>query len=373
MHPGPDITPRRVVIAGGGISALEALLVLGDRGEQQLHLTLVSDREQFILRPQMIGEPWGGRAVRADLQVIAQSASAFVARERLVGVIADTGTAMLASGGTIPFDDLIVAVGAQPSLPFMGAQTIGFGSLPAALAAGAKGSVTIVIPPGTTWTLPAYQLALHIAASAPDRVRVVTPERAPLAAFGMEAATAAAEMIAAHGVKVDTGAAVRVGSDVSSFGDTVLALPLLHGPGIAGIPADPHGFHPVDEHQRVSGAPGVYVVGDATSEQVKQGGLAALQADAAAAHIAHRAGAPVEPEPYAPILRGKLVAADGKALYFRRTLDSADMGRSSSRPLWQPAGVLCAWRLVSWLEHHRDELDGDPLEPLAHSTQTFRS
>lgn len=373
MHPGPDITPRRVVIAGGGISALEALLVLGDRGEQQLHLTLVSDRQQFVLRPQMIGEPWGGRAVRADLHVMARSAAAVVARERLVGVLTDSGTAMLASGNTLPFDDLVVAVGAQPSLPFTGAQTIGFGSLPAALAAGAKGSVTIVIPSGTTWTLPAYQLALHIATSSPDRVRVVTPERAPLAVFGTEAATAAAELIAAHGVEVDTGAAVRVGSDVSSLGDTVLALPLLRGPGIAGIPTDVHGFHPVDEHQRVSGAPGVYVVGDATGGQVKQGGLAALQADAAAAHIAHRAGAAAQPEPYAPILRGKLVASDGTTLYLRRTLDGTDPGRCSSRPLWQPAGVLCAWRLVSWLEHHRDELDGDPLEPLAHTTPTFRS
>jgi len=373
MSPVPRITPRRVVIAGGGVAALEALLLLADRGEHQLHLTLVSDRDQFILRPQMIGEPWGGRAVRADLQLLAKSAGASLVRERLVGVTPQTSVAMMASGAAIPFDDLIVAVGARTSLPFTGAQTIGFGSLPAALAAGATGTVAIVIPPGTSWTLPAYQLALHVATSAADRVKVITPEREPMAVFGMEPAREVASLLAGHGVKVETGARMQVGSDVSSLADTVLALPLLRGPEIAGLPADGAGYHPVDGRQRVRGMSGVYVAGDATNENVKQGGLAALQADTAAGHIAHGAGSLVEPEPYVPVLRGKLVAPDGPTLYLRRTLGTEDPGSSSSRPLWQPPGVLCAWRLIRWLEHHRDELDGDPLEPLAHTTQPIRN
>lgn len=370
MSPVPSITPRRVVIAGGGVAALEALLLLGDRGEHGLHLTLVSDRDKFILRPQMIGEPWGGRPVRADLDRLAHSAGASVARERLVSVMPDTGVAIMASGASIPFDDLIIAVGANASLPFTGAQTIGFGSLPAALAAGAQGTVAIVVPPATSWTLPAYQLALHVAASAPERVKVITPERTPLEVFGREPALAVTALLRANGVRIETAVNVLVGSDVSSLADTVLALPLLRGPGITSVPADAAGFHPVDARQRVRGLSGVYVVGDATNGRVKQGGLAAQQADTAAGYIAHQAGAPVEPEPYVPVLRGKLVAPDGPTLYLRRTLGTDDEGRSSSRPLWKPPGVLCAWRLIRWLEHHRDELDGDPLEPLAHTTQS---
>jgi sulfide:quinone oxidoreductase len=39
---------------------------------------------------------------------------------------------------------------------------------------------------------------------------------------------------------------------------------------------------------------------------IKQGGLGTQQADAAAEHIAARFGAPVEPEPFHPILRFRL-------------------------------------------------------------------
>jgi sulfide:quinone oxidoreductase len=369
MSPVPTITPRRVVIAGGGIAALEALLLLSDRGEHDLRLTLLSDRAHFTLRPQMIGEPWGGRALRADLRALTHEAGAFLAHERLVAVDPGEHVAVMASGARIPFDDLVVAVGAQPSLPFTGAQTIGFGSLRDALAASAKGRVAIVVPPGIAWSLPAYQLALHIAADAPGRVRVVTAEGEPLQIFGPEPARRVGALLDEHRVNIQTRSELRIGSDVSHLADTVLALPLLRGPAIAGLPVDGTGFHPVDAFQRIRGADGIYVVGDATDGQVKQGGLAALQADVAAADITYRAGAPIEPEPYVPVLRGKLVAPDGETLFLRRTLDGTDDGRSSARPLWKPAGFLCAWRLMRWLEHHHNELDGDPLAPLAHPVQ----
>jgi sulfide:quinone oxidoreductase len=44
---------------------------------------------------------------------------------------------------------------------------------------------------------------------------------------------------------------------------------------------------------------------------VKQGGIAALQADAAAEAIAALAGAPVEPAPFRPVLRSVLVTGEG--------------------------------------------------------------
>lgn len=50
------------------------------------------------------------------------------------------------------------------------------------------------------------------------------------------------------------------------------------------------------------------VAGDATSFPIKQGGLAAQQADAVAEHVAARHGAPLEPSGFRPALRGLLLA-----------------------------------------------------------------
>ena len=74
-----------------------------------------------------------------------------------------------------------------------------------------------------------------------------------------------------------------------------------------GLPSDAEGFLVTDDHARVQGVPDVYAAGDVTAFPVKQGGIACQQADAAAADIAARAGAPVEPEPFSPVLRGMLL------------------------------------------------------------------
>jgi hypothetical protein len=365
MSPVPTIAPRHVVIAGGGVGAVEALMALADRGERQLRLTMLADGDRFVLRPQLIGKLWGKPAIGVDLRLLADGFGATLARERLVAVDPVTNLATLASRAHIEFDELVVAVGASPRRAYTGAHTIGFGSLPPALAAGTAGDVAIVVPPGTGWTLAAYQLALHVAGSAAGRVRVHTPERLPLEAFGEDAARAVGELLVDHGVVVTGAADQPVGTDVGGLADTVLALPSLRGPALAGLPADSGGFHEVDDRLRLDGFAHVHVIGDATSGHLKQGGLAGQQADVAAADIAHRAGNPLAPEPYAPVLRAKLVAPDGTTLYLRRALDGTDAGRSSERPLWKPEGMLCAWRLTRWLDLHRTSLQGNPLEPVA--------
>ena len=70
----------------------------------------------------------------------------------------------------------------------------------------------------------------------------------------------------------------------------MIALPRLLGPRLRGVPSDPLGFVPVDAFTRVRGRDGVHAVGDIAAHAVKQGGLAAQQADVAAAVIAAGAG-----------------------------------------------------------------------------------
>jgi len=93
--------------------------------------------------------------------------------------------------------------------------------------------------------------------------------------------------------------------------DSVIALPLLEGRKLEGIPSTAHGFVPVDDTGRVEGLDGVYAVGDATDRPIKQGGLACQQADVTAAHIAARAGARIDVPPLRQVLRGRLLTGTG--------------------------------------------------------------
>jgi sulfide:quinone oxidoreductase len=92
--------------------------------------------------------------------------------------------------------------------------------------------------------------------------------------------------------------------------DRIVALPELRGPAVRGLPHDVTGFLPVDEYGRVTGVHGVWAAGDCTDYPIKQGGVAAQQADAVALSIAERAGASVMPEAFKPVLTGILLTGE---------------------------------------------------------------
>jgi sulfide:quinone oxidoreductase len=200
----------------------------------------------------------------------------------------------------------------------------------------------------------------------------VTPEREPLWIFGDAAGTALRELLASRDIALRTGVrAVHVTDDVLWFdsdtamiADTVITLPRLIGPAVAGLPSDRDGFLPTDAHGYVMGAPHVLAAGDATTFPVKQGGLATQQADAAAATIAYELGALVEPEPFVPVLRGLLLTG-GAPLYLRAELDATGAPRAgatrarrlagevSSRALWWPPGKIAGRYLAPYLSTAR--------------------
>jgi sulfide:quinone oxidoreductase len=106
----------------------------------------------------------------------------------------------------------------------------------------------------------------------------------------------------------------------------------------------------------VPGAPDVYAVGDATTFPIKQGGLACQQADAAAESIAAAVGAPVEPSPFRPVLRGKLMTGGRDRFLRRRLVGEQDAGDVSEQPLWWPPSKIAGRYLAPYLLG-RDELD----------------
>jgi sulfide:quinone oxidoreductase len=109
------------------------------------------------------------------------------------------------------------------------------------------------------------------------------------------------------------------------------------------------GFIPTDAHGRVLGVENVYAAGDGTAFPVKQGGLAAQQADAAAAAIAAAAGVEIDPAPFAPVLRGMLLTG-AEPHYLRHDLTRAEAeSETADRPLWWPASKIAARTLTPYL------------------------
>jgi len=142
-----------------------------------------------------------------------------------------------------------------------------------------------------------------------------------------------------HGVELVTGAH----GDVGDLGvERVVALPRLEGRGIDGLPHDDDGFVAVDEHCAVRGLQGVYAAGDGVRFGVKLGGIGAEMADVAAEHIAARAGADVDPQPFVAVLRGKLLTGDAP-----RSMRAAEgVSQAADHILWWPPAKVAARHLA---------------------------
>ncbi len=91
----------------------------------------------------------------------------------------------------------------------------------------------------------------------------------------------------------------------------------------------------------------VYAAGDVTTFPIKQGGLAAAQADVVASSIAAWAGAPVTAEPFRPVLRGQLLTG-GAPRYLRSELAGGrgDSSEVEFQPLWWPPGKVAGLYLA---------------------------
>jgi sulfide:quinone oxidoreductase len=178
-------------------------------------------------------------------------------------------------------------------------------------------------------------------------VHVVTPELAPLEIFGPAASAAVAELLDRARIRLHCGVSAQVhhsgaveiapGSEIAV--DCTVALPILEGPQLEGIPAAASGFIPVDDAGRVAGVEDVYAVGDATDRPIKQGGLACQQADVTAAHIAARAGADIEVPALEQVLRGRLLTgARDRFLHNDPDATPAEAGTGASL-WWAPTKV----------------------------------
>jgi sulfide:quinone oxidoreductase len=358
-----------IVIAGGGVAALEALIGLRELAGDRPRVTLLAPESQFVYRPMSVAEPFClGHAARHPLAAIAGEFGATVVRDSLAAVDPEARTVTTGAGDTLEYDSLLVAIGARPDPVYRHAITLGADGAPEALAGlladledGYVKDVAFVVPSTVAWSLPLYELAVMTARDVWSagihgvRLVFVTPEAQPLEAFGPQASTMVAELLADERIEFIGSTRADVGHSFVLAGDRridvnrAIALPVPSGPAIPGLPADPDGFIPVDEHGRVQGVEDVFAAGDATTFPIKQGGLAAQQAVAAVESIVASHGTDLDPQPFRPVLRGMLMT--GGQRRWLRAPAGATPGESQAalHALWWPPTKIASRYLAPYL------------------------
>ena len=359
----------KVVIVGGGVAALEATLALQELAQELVDVELVAPDQNFVYRPLLVAEPFGAGQVRTfPLHRLAEAAGASFTEAIVTSVDSDRHIVRTAAGDELPFDLLLLAPGAVPVAAVSGAicfrgptEAAALGQVLADAGAGMIDRITFALPSGANWPLPLYELALMTRAYLVDEgavdvsVAIVTPEDAPLSLFGHTASDAVRELLEARGIELslsttpltfaDGGLSTAPAGVIPS--DRVVALPRLEGPSLAGVLHDASGFIPVEDDGRVRDEIDVWAAGDATTFPLKQGGVAAQQADAAAEAIAARAGASVEPHPFRPVLRGLLLT--GMAPRFLRAEAGTRGSMIDTEPLWWPPAKIVGRFLAPFL------------------------
>ena len=323
-------SPLRVLIAGGGVAGLESLMALHALAGSRVELTLVAPDDEFVYRPLAVDERFVVTHMRrVPLHRAAGDAGAAFVATTIEAVEPEQKIASTSRGERLEYDALVLALGAEAMPAVSNVLTWDdrsdaevLGGLLQDVQRGYSRRVGVLIPPGPGWPLRGYELALLIklevgSMSIDVETTIVTAEPAPLARLGEHALALVSNELERAGIVVVSATHVEVVEDrplavvLRPSGDRlevdrVVALPILRGRPIAGIPADADGFLEVDERCRVRGLNGVWAAGDCTSFPLKSGGFAAEQADVAAEDIAAAAGAAIEAHPFDPVLRRDL-------------------------------------------------------------------
>ena len=386
----------RVLVAGGGIAALEALAGLHALARERVEPTLLAPEASFSYRPLSTAVPFTFHEERRrSLAELAGGLGARFVRDALAVVDDARGRVLTHDGDFLPYDVLVVAVGARPSrqtgpgLTWSRADAAGsaFAAILRELEAGTVRSVAFVVPPRAAWPIDAYELSFVAGLAARRggrgaKVFLVTAEERPLEALGAAAGEALRDELARAGIQLLTGVETRRPAADGERGldafssvmarlsrqarrrsrrrvvlhlepgqalavDRVVSLPEVHGPALPGVAHDERGFVPVDASARIAGSSRLFAAGDATSLRLKHSLLASSQATAAAEAIAADAGAGVAPTPWSGVLYGILTLPP----HFAGPRDSPWLagGEPLTHCLWWPPGHVAGRSLAPYL------------------------
>lgn len=314
-------TPR-VAVLGGGFGGLEAAFYLRMRLHERADITLVSDSDRFLFKPNTIYIPFGLDPQRLYLDLRRPT------RRRRIELIVDpvvdvepTRKRVRTQHGSVKYDYLVVATGAATrsvEVPGLAehANTIWtpaemsrlgqqFAALAASGRAGQQQRVLFLIPPGNMCAGPLYEIAMMLDTwLRRQRLRQLvqltwsTYEEGYVQAFGPRLHRLVEHEFGRRGIEghlgvvvdhVEPGVVVYRSGLALPFDLLVSFPPYVAAVAYSGLPSDDRGFVPTDLATRqVVGQPDVFAVGDAGDFPVKQGFLALLQGDAVGEQLASR-------------------------------------------------------------------------------------
>jgi sulfide:quinone oxidoreductase len=363
----------RAVVIGGGVAAWELALGLRKLAPDLVQTTVITPDEHFRYTPSSVAVPFRrGEVYRFSIEALAAASGAELVPSTVTSVDTAAYTVLTADGDTVRYDALVVATGARRlsvlkgAIPFRGEEDIA--AVEAVLDEIARHTVSRVafaLPGRATWSLPLYELALLTAGHIADQrvvgveLTFVTPEDEPLAVFGGEASATVAALLGERRIALIRGSyptgfydgVLMLVPARTIPADRVICMPEARGVVIDGLPHDYSGFLAVDPYGRVANASDVYGVGDITNQPVKQGGIAAQQADVVAQLLARQAGAAVdEPELHRPTLRALLLTGgEPQYLESRPAGGQGAPAAATTEPLWWPGGKIAARYLGPYL------------------------
>src|SRR5579875_1894870 len=309
----------KVVVLGGGFGGLEAAFYLRYKLGTRVNLTLISEREHFLFKPNTIYIPFGEEPERLKVPLgpAARRKDIALVVSRASGVEPETRTVHLADRD-LNYDHLVVATGADmrpAEVPGLAEHAVtvwtpeemlrlreGLGRLTEAARSGQRQRLLFVVPPNNRCSGPLYELVLMTETwlhrqKLRERIDITwtTYEDGYIQAFGPRLNTVVThefEERAIHGFKgisishVEPGTAYYANGTKHEFDLLVSFPPYIAKETYGSLPSDERGFiHVEAESRRVKGQANIFAVGDAADFPIKQAFLALLQADAAADHI----------------------------------------------------------------------------------------
>ncbi len=317
----------RVLILGGGFGGLETAFYLRMKMPEAADITLVSDKDKFLYKPNTIYIPFGldpekllislgAPTRRKNIEFIQATAHEIDPENKVVRVSGSNH-----SSQALSYDYLVIATGAgmRPTeIPGLAeyANTIWtpndmlqlrtqFNQLLTPSNGKGPQQVLFLVPPNNKCSGPLYEMAFMLDTwlqrhNARNNVEIAwsTYESGFIQAFGPRLNELVTDEFSTRGIagylehtvqKIEAGEVTYANGKCLPYDLLVSFPPYIASTPFPGLPSDERGFiHTEMATRQVVSHPDIYVVGDAGDFPVKQAFLAFLQSDAAAEHIASR-------------------------------------------------------------------------------------
>lgn len=310
----------RVLVLGGGFAALETAFLLRMRMRDEVDLTIASDNDSFVFRPNSIYIPFGADpdSLLVALDKPLKHRDIAFQLGQVAEVDPDARRVAFRDNSELSYDKLVIATGAataaeevpglsEHAATIWTAETMldvreRFNRVRDRARAGQRQRVLFLVPPNNKCSGPLYEIVFMLETwlrreHARDHVEISwsTYEQTFIQAFGPRLHEVVTGEFSDRGIDGHTNEPVSEVtadevrySDGSSRGyDELIAFPpYTAAMSYAALPSDDRGFIATESATRqVVGHPDIYAPGDAGDFPIKQAFLAFLQADAVAEHI----------------------------------------------------------------------------------------